>query len=182
MKKLLFTLVAIFNSLFLFSQTNYYSETKTFTESDYTYKTEVYSWGIIKLYNTSNSWINKSMMYKGTDQIYIKSDLGEDLFDHASWLVGEENIQTIVSSAFSRDEKRMIGDKEMIITMYVNSTTGRIDDVMFKFFDDSPYRFVPVSTYRKIELDIKQNVQMTLTEAGRNLNYIYWWKDIVPGL
>ena len=94
----------------------------------------------------------------------------------------KENIKTIISRVFSRDEKRMIGDKEMIVTMYVNSTTGRIDDVMFEFFETSPYRFIPVSTYRRIEQEIKQNIQVTPTDIGRKLNYIYWWKGIVPGL
>lgn len=182
MKKVLFAFVAIFNSLFLFSQTNYYLETKTFTESDCTYKAEVHSWGIIDLYNVSNSWINKQQVYKGTNEIYVMSDVGEDLFDHASWQVGKENIQTILNNALSRDEKKMIGDKEIILTMYVNSTTGKIDDVCFTFFSKSSYRFVPVSTYRKIELEIKQNIQMTLTDAGRKLNYIYWWTAVEPGL
>lgn len=182
MKKILCTFLMFLNISFLFSQTNYYNETKTFSESDYTYKAEVPSWGIISIYNTSNSWVNKDMMYKGTNEKYSMPDVGEDLLDSASKLVGTENIKTIISRVFSRDEKRMIGDKEMIVTMYVNSTTGRIDDVMFEFFETSPYRFIPVSTYRRIEQEIKQNIQVTPTDAGRRLNYIYWWKGIVPEL
>lgn len=182
MKKILLVFVTIFNSLFLFSQTNYYNETKTFYESGYTYKAEVPSWGIIYLYNLSNSWVNQDQKYKGTNEKYTMSDVGEDLFDDASWLVAQENIQSILSNALSRDEKRMIGDEEIILTMYVNSTTGKIDDIAFEFFENSPYRFIPVSTFRAIELSIKQNIQLTLTDAGRRLNYIYWWEDVKPGL
>ena len=182
MRKILLVFVAIFNSFILFSQTNYYTETKSFYESDYTYKANVHSWGIICLYNLSNSWVNQDQKYKGTNEIYVMSDVGEDLFDHASWLVGRENIKTIISNVLSRDEKRMIGDEEIILSMYVNSTTGKIDDITFEFFDDSPYRFIPVSTFRAIELSIKQNIQLTLTDAGRRLNYIYWWEDMKPEL
>lgn len=182
MKKILLVFVAIFNSLFLFSQTNYYNETKTFYESGYTYRAEVPSWGIINLYNTSNSWIGKDQMYKGTNEKYSMSDVGEDLFDDASWLVSRDNIQTIISNAFSREEKRTIGDEEIILTMYVNSTTGKIDDITFEFFENSPYCFIPVSVFRAIEFSIKQNIQLTLTDAGRRLNYIYWWEEVKLGL
>ena len=182
MKKIILAFVAIFNSLHLFSQINYYDETKSFYDNGYTYKADVYSWGEIYLYNTSNSWIGKNQVYKGSNEIYVMTDVGEYLFEHASWLVSRENIKNIISNAFSRDEKRMIGDEEIILTMYVNSTTGKIDDITFEFFDDSPYRFIPVSTYRAIELSIKQNIQLTLTDAGRRLNYIYWWEDVKPEL
>ena len=66
------------------AQTNYYPETKIFNESDYIYKAEVPSWGIINLYNTSNRWIGKDQMYKGTNEKYSMSDVGEDMFDLAS--------------------------------------------------------------------------------------------------
>lgn len=146
------------------------------------YKAEVPSWGIINLYNTSNRWIGKDQMYKGTNEKYSMSDVGEDMFDLASWRISRKKLRTILSNALGRDEKRMIGDKEIILTMYVNSTTGKIDDITFEFFEDSPYRFIPVLTYWKIEQEIKQSIQLTLTDAGRRLNYIYWWSGVKPEL
>ena len=121
-------------------------------------------------------------MYKATGKSFDFLNESLDYFDHASWLVGKENIQVILNRTLSKDEKRMIGDKEIILNMYVNSTTGKIDDVCFDFFEDSPYRFIPVSIYRKIELDIKQNIQLTLTDEGRKLNYVFWWTAVTPGL
>lgn len=182
MKRMLLVFVVIFNSLYLFSQTDYYNETKTFEESDYTYKADVHSWGEIYLYNASNAWIGKKQVYKSTGKSFDFLNESLDYFDHASWLVGKENIRMILNRTLSRDEKRMIGDKEIILNMYVNSTTGKIDDVCFDFFEDSPYRFIPISIYRKIELDIKQNIQLTLTDEGRKLNYVFWWTAVTPGL
>ena len=179
---LLFFVLSFVCAFVSVAQTNYYPETKIFNESDYIYKAEVSSWGIINLYNTSNRWIGKNQMYKGTNEKYSMSDVGEDMFDLASWRISRKKLRTILSNALGRDEKRMIGDKEIILTMYVNSTTGKIDDITFEFFEDSPYRFIPVLTYWKIEQEIKQSIQLTLTDAGRRLNYIYWWEDVKPEL
>lgn len=179
---LLFFVLSFVCAFVSVAQTNYYPETKIFNESDYIYKAEVPSWGIINLYNTSNRWIGKDQMYKGTNEKYSMSDVGEDMFDLASWRISRKKLRTILSNALGRDEKRMIGDKEIILTMYVNSTTGMIDDITFEFFEDSPYRFIPVLTYWKIEQEIKQSIQLTLTDAGRRLNYIYWWEGVKPEL
>ena len=68
------------------AQTNYYAETKTFNESNYTYKAEVSSHGYVKLYNTANLWMNTESVYKDTGIIFNMPDYGIDLFDDEVFL------------------------------------------------------------------------------------------------
>ena len=162
------------------AQTNYYAETKTFNESNYTYKAEVSSHGYVKLYNTANLWMNTESVYKDTGTIFNMPDYGIDLFDDDSWLDSKKQVANVVNSSFSNAEKQRIQDVYFFIIMHINSTTGYIDDVYFEFDNTEPYATIPVSVYRNIELEIKEKVRFTLTNEGKKLNYIYYWNDIVP--
>ena len=53
----------LFCVTYLHAQTNYYTTTKTFYESGYTYQCDVRVSGFIALYNKSNTWNNIYPVY-----------------------------------------------------------------------------------------------------------------------
>ena len=108
------------------AQTNYYAETKTFNESNYTYKAEVSSHGYVKLYNTANLWMNTESVYKDTGTIFNMPDYGIDLFDDDSWLDSKKQVANVVNSSFSNTEKQRIQDVYFFIIMHINSTTATL--------------------------------------------------------
>ena len=162
------------------AQTNYYTTSKTFYENGYTYRCDLCASRFLDLYNVNNKWIGQFPSYKSTGERFVVPDAGIDLFTHASWLANEEKVENIVKAAFTAAQKQTITDEELYIDMYINTETGKIDDVCFSFLNNKPYAYIPVSVYRNIELAIKENIQFVLTDEGRKLNFIYWWTSVIP--
>ena len=170
----------VFCATFSVAQTNYYTTSKTFYENGYTYRCDLSASRFVDLYNVNNKWIGQFPSYKSTGERFVVPDVGIDLFTHASWLANEEKVENIVKAAFTAAQKQTITDEELYIDMYINTETGKIDDVCFSFLNNKPYAYIPVSVYRNIELAIKENVQEVLTDEGRKLNFIYWWTTVIP--
>ena len=162
------------------AQTNYYTTSKTFYENGYTYRCDLCASRFLDLYNVNNKWVGKFPSYKSTGETFVMPDEGIQLTTHASWLANEKKVENIVNAVFTTAQKQTITDEELTIIMYINTETGKIDDVCFSFLKDEPYAYIPVSVYRNIELAIKENVQEVLTDEGRKLNFIYWWTSVVP--
>ena len=170
----------LFCATFSVAQTNYYTTSKTFYENGYTYRCDLCASRSLDLYNVNNKWIGQFPSYKSTGETFVVPDVGIDLFTHASWLANEKKVENIVNAAFTAAQKQTITDEELYIDMYINTETGKIDDVCFSFLNNKPYAYIPVSVYRNIELEIKENIQFVLTDEGRKLNFIYWWTTVVP--
>ena len=170
----------VFCATFSVAQTNYYTTSKTFYENGYTYRCDLCASRFVDLYNVNNKWIGQFPSYKSTGETFVVPDVGIDLFTHASWLANEEKVENIVKAAFTAAQKQTITNQDITLTMYINTDTGKIDDVCFRFLNNEPYAYIPVSVYRNIELAIKENVQEVLTDEGRKLNFIYWWTSVVP--
>ena len=170
----------LFCATFSVAQTNYYTTSKTFYKNGYTYRCDVLTRISLNLYNVNNKWIGKESIYKSTGEIFVMPDAGIQLTTHASWLENKEKLKNIVNAAFTAAQKQTIANQDITLTMYINTDTGKIDDVCFTFLNNEPYAYIPVSVYRNIELAIKENVQEVLTDEGRKLNFIYWWTTVVP--
>ena len=170
----------VFCATFSVAQTNYYTTSKTFYENGYTYRCDLCASRFVDLYNVNNKWIGQFPSYKSTGETFVMPDAGIQLTTHASWLANEEKVKNIVNAAFTAAQKQTITDEELYIDMYINTETGKIDDVYFDFSNIGPYAYIPVSVYRNIELAIKENVQEVLTDEGRKLNFIYWWTTVIP--
>ena len=162
------------------AQTNYYTTSKTFYENGYIYRCDLCASRFVDLYNVNNKWIGQFPSYKSTGETFVMPDAGIQLTTHASWLANEKKVENIVNAAFTAAQKQTITNEELKLVMYVNTETGKIDDVCFRFLNNKPYAYIPVSVYRNIELAIKENVQEVLTDEGRKLNFIYWWTTVVP--
>ena len=170
----------LFCATFSVAQTNYYTTSKTFYENGYTYRCDLCASRFVDLYNVNNKWIGQFPSYKSTGETFVMPDAGIQLTTHASWLANEKKVENIVNAAFTAAQKQTITNEELKLVMYVNTETGKIDDVCFRFLNNEPYAYIPVSVYRNIELAIKENVQEVLTDEGRKLNFIYWWTTVIP--
>ena len=163
----------LFCVTYLHAQTNYYTTTKTFYESGYTYQCVVRASGFIALYNKSNTWNNIYPVYKNTGETFAQTDEGVELLENDTWTRSKRF--SIVNEAFSTSEKQRVKGHDFDIIMYINSTTGTVDEVNFEFYKSTPYTTIPISTFRKIETEIKKNIWYTPTAEGKELSYIYYW-------
>ena len=80
------------------------------------------------------------------------------------------------------DEAEKFGDREMIITLYIDSDKGDVIGVHFNFSNITGYANVPVSKYREIELELKKYIHFTPTELGRQLKVIMICWSQRPGV
>ena len=81
----------------------------------------------------------------------------------------------IINNAFTLDQKLSVSDRKFGIGIYINSTTGRISDVEYHFIRRGPFMQIPLSVFREIEVKLKEEIYFTLTEAGRKVNYVYFY-------
>lgn len=179
MKKIIFITVLLFTTCNIIAQTNYYTETKTFYEEGYTYQANKCKTGDIEIYNAENKWINKEQVYKETGEYFDMPDYGLEVLEESAWIEAAKTLYSILEECYTEDEKEKIKNtkRECVVNMYINPETGKVDDVLFSFSRISYYIYIPVSTFRKIELQIKDKLSFTVTEEGKKLNYIYYWED-----
>ena len=174
MKTLILAISILFCVACLHAQTNYYTTTRTFNQDGYIYQCDVRASGFVTLYNKSNKLINVYPVYKNTGESFVQTDAGIKLLESDTWTRSKRF--SIVNAAFSDSEKQMLKGHDFYIIMYINSSTGRVDEVSFEFHKSDPFAAIPVSVYRKIETEIKKDLWFTLTAEGKMLSYIfYWW-------
>ena len=102
----------------------------------------------------------------------MQTDAGIKLLESDTWTRSKRF--SIVNAAFSDSEKQMLKGHDFYIIMYINSSTGRVDEVSFEFHKSDPFAAIPVSVYRKIETEIKKDLWFTLTAEGKMLSYIFY--------
>ena len=175
MRTLFLTIALLFVANSLFSQTNYYTETKTFYEDGYTYQVDRCESGNIDVYNKDNKWINKDQTYKSTGEYFEMPDYGLELLDNKSYRAMRNVFYNVLEEILSKTENKSIINEEQIcfINFYIDSETGKVDDVRFSFHRTSGYVNIPISVFREIELKIKDLLTFVVTEEGKKINYIY---------
>ena len=64
--------------------------------------------------------------------------------------------------------------------MYIDSSTGKVIEVDFDFLSIDPFATIPISVYRKIEVELKQNIWFIPTAEGKRMNYLVrmWNQEI----
>ncbi len=172
MKTLILAISTLFCVAYLHAQTNYYATTKTFNQDGYIYQCDVRASGFVTLYNKSNKLINVYPVYKNTGESFVQTEAGIKLLESDTWTRSKRF--SIVNAAFSDSEKQMLKGHDFYIIMYINSSTGRVDEVSFEFHKSDPFATIPVSVYRKIETEIKKDLWFTLTTEGKMLSYIFY--------
>ena len=159
-------------------EVNHYEHTRTFAEEGYAYQCDV-KYGYVTLYNQANRWTYADQIDNRTGEVY------EANLD-ASSSIGEEAVQEIkdiIDSAFSADEAQRLSEPtdSFVLLLFINPATGRVDEVAYNFFVFDACAQVPVSYYRKMELEIKERVSITPTEEDKHLNFILVSGVYAPG-
>ena len=153
---------------------NYYKETKTFVMDEYTYQCDVQPKSqFVTLYNKENKWTYENQVYKNTGKYYAPSISEErklnPIVDDAEMT---RKTLSIVDNAFTQFMAKQMGKKRFVITMFLDPETGKVAEVRFNFATFSPYAKVPLSVYRNIEVQLRENISYTSTTVGKQLNYI----------
>ena len=160
----------------MFAQTNYYTETKKIHEGDYRYQCHVSPNKNVTLCNASSKWIGLEQKIKDTDEIFNNEDNELDLTTHESWLQYRAEFNKIMRDSFSKLNKELLKKGgNLHFEFYINSETGKIDDISFYFHRESCFVYLPISFFRQLELSLKEKCQLVVTDFGKKLNYIYQW-------
>lgn len=85
----------------------------------------------------------------------------------------DQKCDSIIRAAFSEEERRRVKNGLLGVNMYIDSNTGTVVEVKFDFVSYGIFATIPVSVYRKIELDLKKNIVFIPMENGKKLNFIY---------
>ena len=175
--KMILAFIGILFCTSIMAQTNYYTSTKTFNESGYVYQCDVSASKMVTLYNKSNRWTYVEQIYTSTGKPFVMPMSGIDLTEDDTWT--RIKYHSIVKEAFTATEKQKVKERELFITLIINSSTGKVDEVYFEFGNFGPYATIPVSVFRKIEMELKKNIWFTPTAEGKKLNYIglCWGQD-----
>lgn len=161
----------------LSAQTNYYSQDKTFYEDGYTYQCDVTEGaGLVNLYNKDSKYIYVKQINRYTGEKISSDEKRLSPFEEETWT--KPKCSSIVNNAFSSAEKQRVKGNEIMITMYIDPDTGKVADVEFMFVTFDPYATIPISVYRKIEVEIKKNIWFKITPESKKRNYIMlWWRQ-----
>ena len=175
MKKSIIGLIFTFCALFAYGQDLLYEEYKVFNEDGYTYICKPRAGGFVDLYNKDNKWVNTCPKDKNT---------GEDLEFGVNTLEYDRNmknvIQSVIYNAFTTEQIKMLRGYRLAAIMSLNSETGKLEEVYFSFYHRDPYAKIPVSVFRKMELELKEKVRFQPTEEGKKLDYIYYAPNFRP--
>lgn len=157
------------NCIYLLGQNHYYDtsfETKVDT-STYVCNVDESQW--VKLYNKDYKF--------GPECTQIYKDTNEEVQDtHDEWFEDNPLLFQICNNIWIKAVLPYVSKEEAngaVIEIYVDSNTGHIADVVFSFTSFSAVAKIPISVYRKIELDLKDKLKFSITNAGKNVNYIY---------
>lgn len=163
------------------AQTYYYNTSKTFQENGYTYRCVTENWGYVTLFNINNiHTFELGFKYKDgtsvTDAKILRAQI--DLLEDDNWT--KQRCMSIVDSAFTDTEKQRVGGEEFLVKMKIDSNTGRVIEVDFRFYKDGPFATIPVTTYRKIEVALKNQVWFTPTAVGKQLQVLVrgWMHEV----
>ena len=176
MRRLFFILGLLIATNVIVAQTNYYTESKVFQQNGYTYKVDHSTF--VELYNAENKWIGKEPTYKDTGEFFDSENSRFEITYNSSRGKAEALCDSIMRAEFSKTDMERISkddDNTIFIHLYINSETGVIEEVSFSFYDESAYAYIPVSTYRRIELAIKENVRLSLADDYKILTFVYYW-------
>ena len=176
MKKYILLIVATIFTVGLFAQNK--STVTTIVEGDgYTYIKKIRKSRLVDLYNQENKYTNVPLVYKETGE-RPPFDLREKRVEDDNWT--SLHSELIVNRAFTNEQKQIVRGHKLGVAIYIDSTTGKVVETEFTFPEMTPMAEIPLSVFRKIELDMKNEIYFTLTDVGKKYNYVffYWMQEI----
>ena len=162
------------------AQTRFYNVTRTFHESGFTYQADVVGGGFVILYNRNAGRFTDLRQTHRDGRFVCETDI--DRYDD---VVESTRMRLLahylVRNAFSAAERsRLIQGERLGLILIICPNTGNVKEVHFRFLSASGYATIPVSTWRRLELALKDQVRFTPTAFGRSMNFIFrgWQMDV----
>lgn len=179
--------LCLLGTLFTYAQQSIYLKSKVFSEADYAYQCDALERGgvaFVTLYNKDSYYKDTTQINRYTKKpISINENYEEQLYDPSVAI--PPKMEKIICDAFSSEQKKAIksyiyGETSLAILLYIHPDTGRIMDVRFQFLTIEPFGNIPVSVYRKIEVELKRQIKFVVTKAGKKRNYVFlgWMQKI----
>ena len=164
-------LLLLFTSFTIKAQTHYYNETKTFYENGFAYQCDVDESALVVLYNKESKHTYDHLEFKdGTDANGAIIFHGMRPLKTDNWTY--DKIIEIADKHFSDLERGRVADRVYNLKMIIDSSSGKVIEVSFSFHKASSFATIPISTYRMIELDLKENVWFIPSEDGKRMKFI----------
>ena len=177
MKTLISLIVCLCCATGIYAQYKLYEETKQIQGDGYTYQCET-DGVVVDLYNTNQQFVKTSQKNRKTGEFSSITDSYTPQFESDNWT--RPKCYSIVRNAFSEEQKQRLREQRLTISLYIHPDTGKVIDVSFSFANRDNFSTIPLSVYRKIELELKKNIWFVPTEHGKQFNYILlWWEQIV---
>ena len=128
----------------------------------------------VTLYNNANKYMDVDVVNKHTAMPVGRSEEHEKVFVEDMSIPPQ--VEKIICAAFTEEQKRDIQTRglPLPVILHIETDDGSIADVVFQFLSNEPFAKIPVSVYRKIEVDLKKQIRFKLTEAGKKRNYLYF--------
>jgi hypothetical protein len=151
----------------------YYRKDTTYVFNGYRYRC-IGTKGAITLYNADyqNKLVETVQVYKDTGK-YFDSDYGKNdpIINNSSM---NQKVLGIINNAFTKDFVSYLKDYvNLTVTLYLNSETGKVEEVSFWFLHSSAFASLPISVYRNIEVQLINEISYTPSAIGKQLNYIF---------
>ena len=153
----------------------YYRRDTVYVMDGYRYRCDGTK-GMVMLYNAdyTNLWEEKKQVYKETGKVF---DFGFGDIKKYNPILEDismnQKVLDIVDNAFTKDFVSCLkGHENITVTLFLDSETGRVEEVSFWFVPSSAFAFLPISVYREIELQLINEVSYTPSSIGKQLNYI----------
>ena len=177
MKSLISFIICLCCATGIYAQLNLYKETKQIQGDGYTYQCET-DGVVVDLYNTNQQFVKEDQINRNTGRYSSFTDSYTPQFESDNWT--RPKCYSIVRNAFSEEQKQRLKGQLLDISLYIHPDTGKVIDVSFSFSNRENFATIPISVYRKIELELKKNIWFTPTEHGKQFNYILlWWEQKV---
>ena len=132
----------------------------------------------VRLYSKSNKFTEVEAVNKETGAEITDAERKEANFVDDSQLWGK--CLSILNESFSEEERTRVQGCKFIIILRVDTNTGIIRDVEYRFPAVSMLATVPVSVYQEMEIKLKKEIVFNITEKGKRFNYIpFVWAHTV---
>ncbi len=94
---------------------------------------------------------------------------GEHYYDMSSSMANM--TYNTVNKYLTNSEKARVKGERLIVCLYLDSNTGGVKEVNYRFSRNSPYATIPPERYYQIEQALKKNFKVSMLPEGKKLNY-----------
>ncbi|GHU96143.1 hypothetical protein FACS1894156_6860 [Bacteroidia bacterium] len=151
----------------------YYAPNKIVTRNEFTYVCYEWIQGGIELYNQNNTLTFVKQTFKnGSTYRYDNMELDAYPATFVKTEALATNIFNAISPCLTPAEQNLVKGDNLIVSLYINPSTGKITDVNYFFvFSHNGWCRLPPEKFFAMEQALKQQVTFNITAEGKKLNY-----------